>query len=434
VAPVSARRSILLVARGAPPSPLPGARRIAGLSRYLEELGYEVTVLTSIMFGRGSEGWGASRVVRTRESLASPLLEQRRRWRSYIAGRGDRTDDSEKGTPAQPEMRVSRLTRWVPPDVAVATWLPFALPRALELASTHRPDCVITSAPPPSTHLIGLALHGRGFPWIADFRDGWTFEQPGRTPLVRPAAWLDSRMERLVATRAEVATTVTPRLTEDLQTRLNARATTITNGFDPSETVAPAEDSAGPFAPDRHSLLYTGSLYPARFAPFARALGAVLRDRPGLESQLEVVIAGPRWEGIADLAEKEGLEGVRWIPSLPRAEVLSLQRQADSLLVLLEPDRPGLVTTKLYEYLAGDRPVLVFGPDGDAARILADAGGGFWAPPTAEGLASGLDKLLAGDPPPAGRSGREAYTYPRIAARMAEQIETAIARRPHPEA
>src|SRR5687767_3872466 len=75
------RRSILLVAHGAPPSPLAGARRIAGLSRYLAELGHEVTVLTSIMFGRGPGQWGAARIVRTRDAMASPVLEQRRRWK-----------------------------------------------------------------------------------------------------------------------------------------------------------------------------------------------------------------------------------------------------------------------------------------------------------------------------------------------------------------
>lgn len=419
------RRSVLLVVRGAPPSPLPGARRIAGLSRYLEPLGYDVTVLASIMFGRGSGHWGASRVIRTRESLASPLLEKRRRWKLRLARPAAAKESATTGS----EMRESRLTHLVPPDVAALTWIPFALPRALRLASSGRYDCVITSGPPPSTHLIGLALHARGLPWIADFRDGWNFEQPGRPPLVAPAAWLDRHLERLVASRADLVTTVTPRLTEDLTSRLGARAVTVTNGFDPAETVSASSDGARLLSADRHSMLYTGSLYPARFAPFAHALATVLRDRPELADRLEVVIAGPRWEGVADVACQERLASVRWEPSLPRPEVLRLQRQADSLLVLLEPDRPGLVTTKLYEYFGATAPVLLFGPPGDAAEILADAGGGFSFAPTAAGLASALDRLMAGDPPPEGVNGREAYTYPRIAERMAEQIELAIAHR-----
>src|SRR5215207_2794217 len=62
-------RKILLVAHGAPPSPLPGARRIGGLTRYLDELGHEVTVLTSSMYGRGPGHWGAARIIRTRDAI-----------------------------------------------------------------------------------------------------------------------------------------------------------------------------------------------------------------------------------------------------------------------------------------------------------------------------------------------------------------------------
>jgi glycosyltransferase involved in cell wall biosynthesis len=314
------------------------------------------------------------------------------------------------------------------PDVTIATWLPFALPRALELNSRHQYDCVITSAPPRSTHLIGLALQARGLPWIADFRDGWTFEVV-RPPLAPPAAWLDRRLEKLVAKRADVATAVTPSMTEDLVSRLGARAVTVTNGFDPAEGADGQPGSSELLATDRHSLVYTGSLYPTRFAPFARALVAVERDRPDLASSMEIVIVGPSWEGVRDVAEAAQLGMVRWVRPLPRAEILRLQRQADSLLMLVEPERPGMATTKLYEYLAAGRPVLAVGPDGDAARILAETGGGFSSPATPEALAAGLGRLLAGDAPSGDAAKREAYAYPRIAAQMAEQVEAAIAER-----
>ena len=42
-------------------------------------------------------------------------------------------------------------------------------------------DCLVTSSPPESVHLIGLLLGHRRPPWIADFRDGWSFE-PLRDP------------------------------------------------------------------------------------------------------------------------------------------------------------------------------------------------------------------------------------------------------------
>ena len=192
------------------------------------------------MFGRGPGHWGAARVVRTRDVMASPLLEQRRRRRSR--------NGSAAAAPAETEVRDSRLSGLFVPDVSAATWVPFALPRALELTARHRFDCVVTSAPPRSTHLLGLALHARGLPWVADFRDGWTFEavRPEFAPL---ADRLDRWLERLVAVRADVVTTVTPSLTEDLSTRLGARAATVTNGFDPAEgATSAAPTPAAPVA------------------------------------------------------------------------------------------------------------------------------------------------------------------------------------------
>ena len=36
----------------------------------------------------------------------------------------------------------------------------------------------LTTSPPPSVHLVGLALRHHGMPWIAELRDGWAFEPP----------------------------------------------------------------------------------------------------------------------------------------------------------------------------------------------------------------------------------------------------------------
>ena len=37
---------------------------------------------------------------------------------------------------------------------------------------------MITTGPPQSAHLVGQALRRRGVAWIADLRDGWTFDPP----------------------------------------------------------------------------------------------------------------------------------------------------------------------------------------------------------------------------------------------------------------
>ncbi len=203
----AARRELLLVAQLSPPSNLSAARRVAGLVKYLDRLEHRMTVLTSMSSGAGPLP-GAAHVVRTRDLLVSPLNWRRQSF-AALGGGGD------AGYAAAP----SHAASLVVPDLAVVGWLPFALPRALGLASARRFDAVLTTSPPHSGHLIGLALHGRGLPWVADFRDGWTFESDRPAwPLAAQRA-LDARLERAVATSADRVVAVTRPIAADLRGR-----------------------------------------------------------------------------------------------------------------------------------------------------------------------------------------------------------------------
>ena len=103
------------------------------------------------------------------------------------------------------------------PDLAVVTWLPFVLPRALSLARKEQFDVLLTSSPPQSAHLVGLALARRGLPWIAELRDGWTFEPPRAPWPSRAQRRLDASLERRVARRANAMIGVTEPIVADLK-------------------------------------------------------------------------------------------------------------------------------------------------------------------------------------------------------------------------
>ena len=180
VAPVP--RSILIVAQHAPPSPLVGARRPAALAKELGRRGHRVAILTSLASGLGPVGGAAA--IRSRD-----LLTTRLNWRreSLEAMQGSRPGRYREASPLQ---------SLVVPDLSLVTWLPFVLPRALRAARELSADCVVTTGPPQSAHLVGLALRRRGLPWIADLRDGWTFDPP-HPPWPNPAlAALDAALER----------------------------------------------------------------------------------------------------------------------------------------------------------------------------------------------------------------------------------------------
>lgn len=390
---------LLLVSQLAPPSGLIAARRVAGLTKYLARLGFEITVLTSRLSGEGPIE-GAAEVVRTRDLLASAVNWRRRSLEVMSSG--------VPGTYRRPSPLQSVLV----PDPALVSWLPFALRDARRLGPF---DLVLTSSPPQSAHLVGAALARRGIPWVAELRDGWIFEPPRPEWPLAPLRALDRRLERTLR-RARAVVGVTRPIADDLSRRLGLEAHVITNGFDPEEQPAPGEEEL--LAPGRRSFVHTGrvEVTGTKLDPLLEALRLL-----GPEAGLEIVFAGPLSEHeTVQLAAPE-LDGlVRTVGVLDRPHTLRLQRAADTLLLITEGSRRRSVATgKLFEYLAAGRPIIVLGDETEAARIVAETRTGAAVPLDPEAIAEALR-----DPPRHEPQGLERYAYPAIAQQYAELLQT----------
>ena len=93
--------------------------------------------------------------------------------------------------------------------------------------------------------------------------------------------------------------------------------------------------------------------------------------------------ADREWALGLGLGDALALEGFR-----PHAEALAAMRAADALLLLV-PRAGGrglsVVSGKVYEYLAAERPILALvPPEGDAATLLRDTGSAWIADPDDE--------------------------------------------------
>jgi hypothetical protein len=199
--------NLLLVAYFYPPCRDTGAHRPAAMAKWLRRLGHRVTVLTTSAHGT-ADGEAERGVVRTADL-------QRLRARIHGHDRVDALFDSDTYS-----CKPHPLSRIVVPEPLVAAWAPFARSRALRLNRTERFDCVITSSPPESVHAVGRALSRRGVPWIAELRDGWTFE-PLRPPFPTAAQRrIDARLERLWLSSADAVVCVSMPAAADLRERL----------------------------------------------------------------------------------------------------------------------------------------------------------------------------------------------------------------------
>jgi glycosyltransferase involved in cell wall biosynthesis len=414
----SPRRRVLVISYNHPPSPGIAGTRWFAMARYLRELGHSVTTVAS-------DAWGVLPDDAQADVIRVGDLRSRRAVRWFLR-RGELRVDGHVGVERPPS---ALITRVLVPEMNVATWLPAVTAKVRRLVAQRSFDCLVTTSPPESTHLLGLLLGARRPAWIADFRDGWTFEPyRERFPTAAQSA-LDGWLERRVCGRADVVVAATRPIVDDISERLCVAAEWVSNGW-VSPTSASSAYSSKAKSADL-SLVYTGTLsgeWGRDPEPLLRAL-KIVRETSDSPS-LKLIHAGGLRTYERTLIDDIGIaDAVEHLGTLSREDTLALQRSADAL-VLVTSRHTSEATGKLFEYLVSGRPILALAEGNEAARIVQETNTGVTVPPddvdaivvALRAVASG--KLARQYAP----RNLEQYTYPGPAERMAEVIEEAVRR------
>jgi glycosyltransferase involved in cell wall biosynthesis len=228
---------------------------------------------------------------------------------------------------------------------------------------------------------------------VADLRDSLVAHAHRRadSTATRLKTSMHARVARLVAARADAITSVSDAISEETRSLApRGRVVTIPNGCD-FDDVAGLERHAS----DRFRITHTGSFFGRRDPrPFLQALH---------DSGLDVVarFLGDFRPGDREWAEELGLgDRLELLPYAPRAASLALQRDSEAL-VLLIPEAQGrgrgVLSGKVFEYLAVGRPILAaVPPNGAAAELIRETGAGLVVPPDdPAAIREALDELHA---------------------------------------
>lgn len=374
-------KRVLFVSYYFPPSGGPGVQRVLKFVKYLPEAGWTPQVLTVRPGDAAYPDWDASLEADVPEDVT---IHRTRAWDPYtwyarLQGKSRQEAIGVGFTGEGKAGRTQRLARWIRANVFIPDarrgWIPFALRRARRLWREDAFDVMVTSGPPHSTHLVGLALAREGVPWLADFRDPWTDISYNRLlPFTPRARRKDRAYEQRVLDTADHVVTVSPALGDRLAEKTSTPVTVIPNGFDPDDFRA-----VRPVRADRFVLAHTGTLAPDQNpGGLWQALGSLVKAHPAFPLEIHLVgnvdpVVAAGWEA-AGLGDR-----VRRTPYVSHPEAIAFMQEAALLLLCINrvPGAEAIVTGKIYEYLASGRPVLGIGPaGGDAARILAETGAG----------------------------------------------------------
>ena len=238
-------------------------------------------------------------------------------------------------------------------------------------------DCLVTTGPPHSLHLIGNQLKQiTKVKWLADFRDPWTsIGYHKKLKLTRKSQLEHKRLEHLVLNNADRVIVTSNTTKEEFQGITQKPISVITNGYDTDISV-PKVTTKG------FTISHIGSLLSGRNpAILWQVLGTMVLENDEFDSCFKLRLAGVVSQDVLQSIYDAGLRGhTELLGYVSHEEAVRLQQESQVLL-LVEIDShetKGILPGKLYEYMAAGRPILGIGPKGwDAARIIADTHSGF---------------------------------------------------------
>jgi glycosyltransferase involved in cell wall biosynthesis len=349
-------RHVLLVAWDFPPAASTGVNVPASFVRHAARAGWRVTVVCAPCAARPTDAGRA---------LAASIPD---------------------------EVSVFRVPRWLATERRVRLHPAWGIPAidgsylgALALAVTAlkrlrgpAPFLVLASGPPFSNFVAARWL-ARAFraKLALQYRDEWTVN----TPAFVGAAPGDAVRESRCLAEADLVTFVSKgkealyrKAFPDLDP---AKCVTVPNGWEPYfHALARRETHHLP--KDAFTITYTGRWH-VSLAPLLEVFADVLAKWPRERPTLQLVFVGAQLPGNERLIAAFRARHPAHVLSLPATSqtvAIEIQRESSCLLLINDHLYDGVVPLKTFDYMCGERPVLVFGCTGGAADIVESHGAG----------------------------------------------------------
>ncbi|MEA2882754.1 MAG: hypothetical protein QOH32_2010 [Bradyrhizobium sp.] len=361
-------QNIVLIVHYYPPVNSSGAKRMEAMSKYFARAGRNVTVIaTSKSAGDGE----------FTEAIPDGVDLIELDW----FGRDAPTDRDQVFVPIDPGGRRTAIRKtkdfimnWLGqlPDPRIPFAASFAYPRLPERVSTAlvSADIVVATTPPWPPLLAAIIAKRRfGKKIVLDYRDQFSMchEMPGGAL----AKTLELPVDRFLARHADALVAISEPMA-DYYCSFNPETSVILNGYEP-EAIAAAK-ARTPWRPRDDgaplTIRYLGLVSEGRIPrSMLAALDKMLKS--GALKPRSIVFEYYGEVGLQNIYVQDNhpeLAGLfRFLPRVSYSESLELATTADYLLFCENsiPPKPnedksaqGILTTKLFEYLASGRPVL----------------------------------------------------------------------------
>jgi glycosyltransferase involved in cell wall biosynthesis len=262
-------------------------------------------------------------------------------------------------------------------------YLLFAVSAVLASSRAERPDVVIATSPQFFAGAAGAVISRlRRRPFVLEIRDLWPdsivqLGQMRRGLLVR---WLE-RMETALYRSAAGVVVNTKSFIDHIAARGvdRERIELVYNGINPRlfRPKPPDETLLRKYGlEDKFLVSYIGTLGLAHGLLTMVDAAEQLRDHPDIHFLL--IGDGAARRQLEQAIERRGLSNITLVGLRPRSEIPSWISSVDLLVVMLRDLKifTTVIPSKIFEFLAQERPVVVSAPEGEIRGLVESAGAG----------------------------------------------------------
>lgn len=370
-------KRVLIITYYWPPAGGSGVQRWLKFAKYLPENGWQPVVFCpdNADYTVYDESL-AKDIPPEAEIIRAPIFEPYRFFRK-ITGQKEviGTGLSSTGEGKSPSW-LKKLMIWVRGNLFIPDarmfWIRPSVKRLLKYLEDNPVDSMVSTGPPHSCHLIALGIKKKisNLRWVADFRDPWSnidFMQD-LNPTVRVLE-KHKALEKKVLDATDHVVVVTPTMQKELQALTLTEVDLVVNGYDPEDFEAIDEPLT-----DIYTLSHVGTM-PASRNPdnLWLAIKQAWNNEEINPSNYRVRLIGHVDSSIKESIIKQGIEEfIEYIDAVDHKTAIRYMKSSYELLLVINnsPNAKGILTGKVFEYLATQRPILAIGPENSDIETL----------------------------------------------------------------
>lgn len=267
-------------------------------------------------------------------------------------------------------------------------WWPSILPYgnlftyAFNYAKNNKVDKVLISGKPFMLFKIGYKIRKKlSIPWLADYRDGWTTDNYPEAigPLTKPVHVFNRYFEKKWMTTATSFVTVSAHIKEGIQNYTGVKGEVVYNGF------YAEKNSIMPIQKNNTSItfLYSGVLYNGQdYQTVVTAFKKIIDQYKG-QIDVKLLFLGTAFANPSFVNNPlfKGYENnIVMMERVNYQAALKIHEQADVFVMLTHQGKKGIVSSKIFDYIKFNKPVVLFDNDFDILEeILTNSGLGIIA-------------------------------------------------------